>query len=63
MRYDVPDQVLESEKIIYGKFLEEKFNGRILDAGNSLQGLLHTNISSDPKFLKTIKFQIPQHII
>jgi len=59
MRYDQPDQIMENEKIIYGKLLQEKYKGRILDAGNSLQGLLYANISSNSKIFKDYKLSDP----
>ena len=39
LRYDLPDPVLNDEKILFADILSKKFEGKILDTGNTLQGL------------------------
>ena len=63
LRYDLPDPELNDEKILFAETIDGKFEGRILDAGDTLQGLnyvhatnplgvfknykIHNNISTD----------------
>ena len=63
LRYDLPDPGLNDEKILFAETIDGKFEGRILDAGDTLQGLnyvhatnplgvfknykIHNNISTD----------------
>ena len=63
LRYDLPDPELNDEKILFAETIDSKFEGRILDTGDTLQGLnyvhatnplgvfknykIHNNISTD----------------
>ena len=48
LRYDLPDPVLNDEKILFADILSKKFEGKILDGGNTLQGLTYVNITNPP---------------
>ena len=63
LRYDLPDPELNDEKILFAETIDSKFEGRILDTGDTLQGLnyvhatiplgvfknykIHNNLSTD----------------
>ena len=63
LRYDIPDPTLNDEKILFAETINSKFEGRILEAGYTLQGLnyvhatnpsgvfknyeIHNNVASD----------------
>ena len=53
LRYDLPDHIENDEKIKFGNYLSKNLNGKIIDAGNSLQGLLYSQISSPPGNFKS----------
>ncbi len=55
LRYDLPDPVLNDEKILFADILSQKFEGKILDAGNTLQGLTYVNITNPPGIFKNYK--------
>jgi hypothetical protein len=52
LRYDLPDPVLNDEKILFADILSKQFEGKILDAGNTLQGLGYVNITNPPGIFK-----------
>ena len=52
LRYDLPDPVLNDEKILFADILSKQFEGKILDAGNTLQGLTYVNITNPPGIFK-----------
>ena len=55
LRYDLPDPVLNDEKILFADILSKKFEGKILDAGNTLQGLTYVNITNPPGIFNQYK--------
>ena len=55
LRYDLPDPVLNDEKILFADILSKKFEGKILDGGNTLQGLTYVNITNPPGIFKQYK--------
>ena len=55
LRYDLPDPVLNDEKILFADILSKKFEGKILDTGNTLQGLTYVNITNPPGIFKNYK--------
>ena len=55
LRYELPDPVLNDEKILFADILSKKFEGKILDAGNTLQGLTYVNITNPPGIFKNYK--------
>ena len=57
LRYDLPDPVLNDEKILFADILSQKFEGKILDAGNTLQGLTYVNITNPPGIFKNFELK------
>jgi len=55
LRYELPDPVLNDEKILFADILNKKFEGKILDGGNTLQGLTYVNITNPPGIFKQYK--------
>ena len=55
LRYELPDPVLNDEKILFADILSKKFEGKILDTGNTLQGLTYVNITNPPGIFKNYK--------
>ena len=47
LRYEAPEPVLTNEEILFAEALENKFNGKILDAGYTLKGLSYVHVT-DP---------------
>ena len=52
LRYELPDEVEEKEKIELARYLSNHYDGKILDAGNTLQGLLYVKITDPPGSFK-----------
>jgi hypothetical protein len=52
LRYDLPDATKEQEKIELAKYLLSNHEGKILDAGNALEGLIYAKIESSPNNFK-----------
>ncbi len=52
LRYDLSDEVESNEKIELSKYLFNHYDGKILDAGNTLQGLLYVKIIDQPGSFK-----------
>ena len=44
-----------NEKILFADILSKKFEGKILDSGNTLQGLTYVNITNPPGIFKHYK--------
>ena len=57
LRYDLPDPVLNDEKILFADILSQKFEGKILDAGNTLQGLTYVNITNPLGIFKNFELK------
>tara|TARA_B100000029_G_scaffold27791_1_gene27106 strand:- start:225 stop:1844 length:1620 start_codon:yes stop_codon:yes gene_type:complete len=51
-RYDVVDPILDYERIEYGKILNESLDGKILDAGYTLQGLKYAKLEGSSGLFK-----------
>lgn len=51
LRYDSEDSFEQKEKLLFGEFLIENISGKIVDAGNSLEGISYAKLSD-----KNIKF-------
>ena len=47
LRYESPDIILSNEEILFAETLENKLNGKILDAGYTLKGLYYVHVT-DP---------------
>jgi hypothetical protein len=47
LRYEVQDPILNNEEILFAETLENKFDGKILDAGYTLKGLHYVHVT-DP---------------
>jgi hypothetical protein len=52
LRYESPDPVLDYEKTKFAETLIEKFDGKILDTGDTLQGLRNVKLSNPPGAFK-----------
>ena len=52
MRYELPDSLLADEKISFAKLINENLDGKILDAGYTLQGLKFLKLSEEPGIFK-----------
>ena len=46
LRYDIPDPILNDEKIMFAETINSKFEGRILEAGYTLQGLNYVHATN-----------------
>ena len=55
LRYDMPDPVLNDEKILFAKTMNSVFEGRILDTGDTLQGLYYVHVTNPPGIFKHYK--------
>jgi hypothetical protein len=55
LRYDMPDPVLNDEKILFAEIMNNTFEGRILDAGHTLQGLNYVHATNPPGVFKNYK--------
>lgn len=52
LRYDLPDTTKEQEKIELAKYLLSQHEGKILDTGNALEGLVYAKIESQSNNFK-----------
>ena len=55
LRYDLPDPELNDEKILFAETIDSKFEGRILDAGDTLQGLNYVHATNPLGVFKNYK--------
>ena len=55
LRYDMPDPVLNDEKILFAEIMNNTFEGRILDAGHTLLGLNYVHATNPPGIFKNYK--------
>ena len=55
LRYDIPDPMLNDEKILFAKTMNSVFEGRILDTGDTLQGLYYVHVTNPPGIFKHYK--------
>ena len=55
LRYEVPDPILNNEEILLAETLENKFDGKILDAGGSLIGMYYTHVTDPQGVFKNYK--------
>ena len=54
LRFEPPDPVLDYEKTKFAETLIEKFDGKILDTGDTLQGLRNVKLSNPPGAFKNV---------
>jgi len=54
-RFDLPDKSEQDERINFSKFLLDNYEGRILDAGNTLQSLRISKLTDPPDNFKTFR--------
>ena len=59
LRIDTPDKLLSQERIEFSKILTQKFNGKILDVGDTLRLLTYTQLQNSPNLFK--EFKISDH--
>jgi len=52
LRYELPDETVEHEKIEYAKFLVSNIDGNIVDAGDTLQALKFVQFQEQPELFK-----------
>ena len=55
LRYEAPDPVLTNEEILFAETLENKFDGKILDAGYTLKGLVYEHVMEPDGVFKNYK--------
>ena len=55
LRYESPDPILSNEKVLLAEILENKFSGKILDAGYTLQGLYYAHVTDPSGVFKNYK--------
>ena len=55
LRYETPDPILSNEEILFAETLESKFDGKILDAGYTLKGLLYAHVTDPDSVFKNYK--------
>ena len=55
LRYDIPDRTLNDEKILFAETMNNTLEGRILDAGDTLQGLYYVHVTNPPGIFKNYK--------
>ena len=55
LRYDIPDPMLNDEKILFAETMNSIFEGRILDTGDTLQGLYYVHVTNPPGIFKNYK--------
>ena len=55
LRYETPDPILSNEEILFAETLENKFDGKILDAGYTLKGLLYAHVTDPDSVFKNYK--------
>ena len=55
LRYEVPDPILSNEEILFAETLENKFDGKILDAGYTLKGLYYVHVMDPDGVFKNYK--------
>ena len=52
LRFEPPDPVLDREKTKFAEILVQKLDGKILDTGNTLQGIINVKLSNPPGVFK-----------
>tara|TARA_B100000029_G_scaffold201785_1_gene199992 strand:- start:2210 stop:3790 length:1581 start_codon:yes stop_codon:yes gene_type:complete len=50
--YELTDTEYENEKLLFSEIINEKFNGKILDAGYTLQSLMYVTLNEPPNNFK-----------
>ena len=64
LRYEqLNDQILESEKIEFAEILMHDFEGKILDAGYTLEGLHYVKLSNPPEIFKNSRVNLDMNIL
>jgi len=63
LRYGSPDQALENEKIEFAEILVKNFQGNILDAGYSLEGLHYVKLSDHQNISKHFSINLDKNSI
>ena len=64
LRYEqLNDQMLESEKIEFAEMLMHNFEGKILDAGYTLEGLHYVKLSNPPEIFKNSRVNLDMNIL
>jgi len=61
LRYGQPDQVFESEKVEFAEMLVNNFEGKILDAGYTLEGLHYVKLSNTPEVFQNITINLDKN--
>jgi len=55
LRFEVSDPILNNEEILFAETLENKFNGKILDAGYTLKGMHYVHVTDPLGVFKNYK--------
>jgi hypothetical protein len=63
LRYDQTDQVFEYEKVEFAEMLMNNFEGKILDAGYTLEGLHYVKLSNPPGIFKDATVNLDKNLM
>ena len=63
LRYGQADQVFEYEKVEFAEMLMNNFEGKILDAGYTLEGLHYVKLSNPPGIFKDATVNLDQNLM
>ena len=63
LRIDTPDKLLSQERIEFSKILTQKFNGKILDVGDTLRLLTYTQLQNSPNLFKEFKISTYDFVV
>jgi len=63
LRIDTPDKLLSQERIEFSKILTQKFNGKILDVGDTLRLLTYTQLQDSPNLFKEFKISAYDFVV
>ena len=54
LRYDTESSIEQQEKLIFAEFLTNNLSGKVLDSGNTLQGITYSNLSDNNSTFKNM---------
>ena len=63
LRYGQPDQILDNEKIEFAEILIKNYDGKILDAGYTLEALHYVKLSNFPEIFENSLVSLDMNIL
>ena len=63
LRYGQPDQILDNEKIEFAEILIKNYDGKILDAGYTLEALHYVKLSNFPEIFENSLVNLDMNIL